>query len=72
MEPHSPRLVQGIPAGEEEESDSDSYVEPSDSGEEWDDTECGNWLHCPTLPLGEEGPTWVEATAEASMEKNYH
>ena len=34
---HSPMLVQGIPTGEEE-SDMDSFGEPSDSGEEWDKT----------------------------------
>ena len=69
MEPHSPKLVQGIPMGEEEESDMDSWVKPSDSGEEWDKAEHGNWSCCPTLPLGEEGPTWVEATAEAPWRK---
>ena len=41
----------------------DSFDEPSDSGEEWDKTECGDWSCCPALPLGE-GPTWVEATTE--------
>ena len=55
-------LVQGIPAGEE--SDTDSFDEPSDSGEEWDKSEHGNWLHCPAPPLGQ-GPTWAEATAES-------
>ena len=55
---HSPTLVQGIPAGEE--SDSDSF---DDSGEEWDKSECGDWLHCPSPPQ-REGPNWVEATAE--------
>ena len=62
-QPHSPRLVQGIPMGEEEESDTDSCGEPSDSGEEWDKAEHGDWSRCPAPPLGEEGPTWVEATA---------
>ena len=59
---HSPMLMQGIPAGEE--SDTDSCDEPLGSGEEWDKTEHGNWSCCPPLPLGE-GPTWVEAMAEA-------
>ena len=62
VQPHSPMLVWGIPVGEEE-SDTDSCGEPSDLGEEWDKTKCGNWSHCPSLPLGE-GPTWVEATAK--------
>ena len=60
---HSPRLVHGIPTGEEEELDTDSCGEPSDSGEEWYKAEHGHWLHCPAPPLGKEGPTWVEATA---------
>ena len=34
MQPHSPKLVQGIPMGEEEELDMDSCGESSDSGEE--------------------------------------
>ena len=59
---HSPMLVPGIPMGEEEESDMDSCGEPSDSGEEWDKAEHGDWSLCPALPLGEEGPTWAEAT----------
>ena len=59
---HSPMLMQGIPMGEE--SDTDSFDEPSDSGEEWDKTKCGDWSCCPALPLGE-GPTWAEATAES-------
>ena len=58
---HSPMLVQGIPTGEE--SDMDSFDKPADSGDEWDKTECGDWLRCPSLPLGA-GPTWVEATTE--------
>ena len=62
-QPHSPRLVQGIPMEEEEESDTDSCGEPSDSGEEWDKAEHGNWSGCPAPPLGEEGPRWIEATA---------
>ena len=62
VQPHSPMLVKGIPMGEEE-SDTDSFGEPSDSGEEWDKTECDNWSCCLPPPLGE-GPTWVEATAE--------
>ena len=41
VELHSPMLVQGIPVGEEE-LDMDSCGEPSDSGEKWDKTECGN------------------------------
>ena len=60
-EQHSPMLMQGIPVGEE--SDTDSFDEPVDSGEEWDKTKCGDWSHCPSLPLGE-GPTWAEATME--------
>ena len=67
--PHSPKLVHGIPAGEKKESDTDSWVEPSDSGEEWDEAEHGDWLCCPTPPLGEEDPTWGEATAEAPQRK---
>ena len=62
VKPHSPMLVQGIPVGEEE-SDTDSYGEPSDLGEEWDNTELGDWSHCPAPPWVEI-PTWVEATAE--------
>ena len=69
MELHSPRMVQDIPTGQEEESDMESYVEPSDSGEEWGKAECSDWSCCPALPLGEEGPTWVEATAEALQRK---
>ena len=41
VELHSPMLVQGIPMGEEE-LDMDSCGEPSDSGEKWDKSECGN------------------------------
>ena len=48
---HSPMLVQGIPM-EEEESDMDSFGEPSDLGDEWDKIEHGNWSHCPAPPLG--------------------
>ena len=59
---HSPMLVQGKPTGEDE-SDTDSFAEPSDLREQWDKIECGDWSCCPTLPLGE-GPTWAEATAE--------
>ena len=59
MEPHSPRLVQGIPMGEEEESDMDSYVEPSDSGEEWDKAKHSDWSCCPAPPLGKKvTPEW--------------
>ena len=36
-------LVQGIPMGEEEESDTDSCGEPSDSWEEWNKAECSDW-----------------------------
>ena len=60
-QPHSLMLVQGKPTGEE--SDTDSFDEPSDLREDWDKTEHGNWLHCPSPPLGE-GPTWAEATVE--------
>ena len=59
---HSPMLVPGFPMGEE--SDTDSFEEPVDLGDEWDKTECGNWLHCPSLPPGK-GPTWAEATTES-------
>ena len=61
--------MQGIPTGEEENSDTDSYLEPSDSGEEWDKAKCGDWLCCSAPPLGEEGPTWAEVTAEALQRK---
>ena len=50
------KLVHGIPAGEE--LDTDSWVLPSDSGEEWDKAKCSDCLHCPTPLLGEEGPSW--------------
>ena len=53
-QPHSPMLMQGIPVGEE--SDTDSFDKPLDSGEEWDKTERGDWLRCPSLPPGK-GPT---------------
>ena len=66
MKPHSPKLVHGIPAGEE--MDTDSWNEPSDS-EEWDKPECSNWSHCPTSTLGEEGSTWEEVTAEPPQRK---
>ena len=71
MEAHSPKLVHGIPVGEEEELDTDSWVEPSDSGEGWDKAECGNWLCCPTLPLGkdEQAPTWDEVTRDHPQSK---
>ena len=68
MEPHSPKLIHSIPTGEEE-SDTDSWIEPSDSGKEWDEAEHGDWSCCPTPPLGEEGPTWAEATAETPQRK---
>ena len=67
MELHSPKLVHGIPAGEE--LDTDSWVEPSDSPEEWDEAEHGDWSCCPTPPLREEGPTWEEVTVEAPQRK---
>ena len=54
--------MQGIPAGEE--SDTDSFDEPVDLGEEWDKTKCGDWSRCPSPPLGK-GPTWAEATMES-------
>ena len=50
--------MKGIPAGPK--SDSDSYEE--DSREEWDKKECGDWSHCPSLPL-RVGPTWAEVHA---------
>ena len=58
---HSPMLMQGKPTGEV--SDTDSFDNPVDSGEEWDKTECSNWSHWTSLPLGE-GPTSAEATLE--------
>ena len=39
MQPPSPVLVKGIPAGAESGTDSSE----EDSGEEWDKKECGNW-----------------------------
>ena len=58
--------MQGRPAGEE--IDTDNWNEPSDL-EEWDEPECGDWLCCPTLPLGEEGLTWEEVTTEPPQRK---
>ena len=46
---HSPMLVQGIPVGEE--SDTDSFDEPVDLGEEWDKTKCGMTGHIVLLHL---------------------
>ena len=54
---------------EEEESDTDSCGEPSDSGEELDKAECSDWSHCPALPLGQEGPTWAEATRRIPVQR---
>ena len=65
-EPHSPQLVQGRPVGEE--TDTDSWNEPSDS-EEWDEHECGDWSCCPTPPPGEESLTWEEVTTEPPQRK---
>ena len=48
--------------------DTDSWNEPLDS-EEWDIPEHGDWSHCPTPPLGQEGPTWEEVTAEPPQRK---
>ena len=48
MELHSPKLFHSIPAGEEE-SDTNSWVEPLDSGEEWDEAEHAVIGH--TVPL---------------------
>ena len=59
---HSPMLTQGIPTGEE--SDTDSFDKPVDSGDEWDKTERGDWSCCPSPPL-DKGPTWAEATMES-------
>ena len=56
-----PKLVHGWPASNE--TDSDSWKEPSDS-EEWDEHEHGNWSYCPTPPVKEEGLTWEEITSE--------
>ena len=58
VQPPSPALVKGIPAGAK--SDTDSSEE--DSGEEWDKKECGDWSRCPSLPL-RVGPTWAEVHA---------
>ena len=66
MKLHSPKLVRGIPAGKE--MDTDGWNEPSDS-EEWDQPERSDWSCCLTLPLGEEGPTWEKVTAEPPKRK---
>ena len=63
QEQHPPMFMQGIPMGEESDMDSFDEPEPADSGDEWDKTECGDWSHCPSLPLGK-GPTWAETTTE--------
>ena len=56
--PPSPKIVKGIPAGAE--SDTNSLV--IDSSNEWDKTEVRVWSRCPTLTL-KIGPTWVEVHA---------
>ena len=48
--------------------DTNSWNEPLDS-EEWDEPKCGDWLHCPTPPLGEEGLIWEEVTTETPQRK---
>ena len=58
---HSPQLVYSRPVGEE--TDTDSWNEPSDS-EEWDEPECGDWSRCPTPPLEEQGLMWEEVISE--------
>ena len=63
---HSPHLVYSRPAGDE--TDTDSWNEPSDS-EEWDKPKHGDWSHCPTLPLEEQGLTWEEVTNEPPQRK---
>ena len=59
---HSADLVYGRSVGEE--TDADSWNEPSDS-EEWDKPEHGNWSCCSTPPVEEEGLTWEEITSES-------
>ena len=49
-------------------NNTDSWNEPSDS-EEWNKLECGDWSHCPTQPMGEEGLTWEEFTTGPPQSK---
>ena len=63
-QPHSPKLVQGIPM----RRGRGVWIQTAvlnllNLGKEWDKAECGDWsCAVPLLPLGEEGPTWAEAT----------
>ena len=63
---HSPKLVHSRPAGEE--MDTDSWNTPLDC-EEWEESECEDWSHCPTPPLDEEGLTWEEVTGNPLQRK---
>ena len=64
VRPPSHKIIKGILAGAE--SDTNSSV--IDSGDEWDKTEVGVWLHCPTLMV-KIGPTWVEVHATTQEEE---
>ena len=62
--PPSHEIIKGIPAGTEIDMNSSAI----DSGDEWDKTEVGVWLHRPTL-TAKTGPTWVEVHAATQEEE---
>ena len=64
VRPPSPKIVKGVLAGAEIDTDS-SVI---DSGDEWDKMEVGVWQHCPTLTV-KIGPTWVEVHAAMQEEE---
>ena len=60
----SPEIIKGIPAGTKSDTNSSAI----DSGDEWDKTEVGVFLRCPT-PTAKIGPTWVEVHTATQEEE---